>query len=929
MSTPDREHDARGLDERLAALLKGTLSGDTRSDPLLGACELSDFDGEPHPAMGGVVLLAKLDRGGMAQVYLGHHTRLDLPVAVKVIARHTMHSPSAVSRFVQEARLAARLRSEHLVRVYDVDEDPRSGLFFIVMELVEGANAAAWAAEEGVVAEREALELCIAAARGLEVAHVHEPPIVHRDVKPGNLLVPLGRDGRPDVRATKLADLGLAKLGDDAPGWTATNAAMGTPGYMAPEQFEDVHGATRAADVFGLGATLYALLAGSAPFEGTSTLARADATRRGDYRPLHERRPDVSAETEAVIDRCLRGEPAERFASARELREALEDRLDACSGLHAPTSLLPDGRGRAAAASPRRSRAAWLVGSSLALAALAWFFATMEPDLPADESGAAAALGRGPIDPPLRDPEPEPELPDSATADDAGLGADGPSAPTGGPGPLATGLLEAAEAATSGAPQGPEGGPRRPEEPVAGPPPLPRFDALRPGDRPAVRDELTVEGRLASFDPELHELVLDGERLPVAPDGSFRRDVDLGSTPAGAFALALEVRTLAGEVLARGAVEGIVDRAPPELVLTEPATETCHVAAPTATLVGTVEAGADLRVDGRPVAIEDDGAFTHEVRLRPGENAVAIRATDAAGNVHERTLRWFLDDEDPRIEDAQARFDATAATWRIRGRVVDERPARVRLGAERHACGPDGSFELDLATDAARVTLVGVDRAGRESEPLELALDRAPPTIDLDAWEPAGFDPEIVLTGRIDERAGIELLELDPDTRDAIGVPRAGDVAARAIDDEDASAAFAFSVRATGSLGLDEVRAFRLTAIDAHGNDAEVEVDLFGPVPIGTVEQVRTERGWVVVASEQRHRDVLEAVDARRKLDPGATLAILEDGSIVRVAEVHNLVGNRRLTARPGEGFAIRDFEGKEGQPVYWLSPMRSVTSSR
>src|SRR5262249_15468963 len=159
--------------------------------------------------------------------------------------------------------------------------------------------------------------LVIAATTGLAAAHAQD--VVHRDVKPDNILVP-SRDERPLYESAKLADLGLARpAGVSGASLTGAQLAMGTPGYIAPEQAMNAREAGKHADVFSRGATLYALLVGEPPFTGESVTAIVLKTIQGDHRPLREMRADASVATAALVDSCLAKDPSERPDDAAAL----------------------------------------------------------------------------------------------------------------------------------------------------------------------------------------------------------------------------------------------------------------------------------------------------------------------------------------------------------------------------------------------------------------------------------------------------------------------------------------------------------------------------------------------------------------------------------------------------------------------------------
>ncbi|MCY3024062.1 MAG: bifunctional serine/threonine-protein kinase/formylglycine-generating enzyme family protein [Planctomycetota bacterium] len=320
---------------------------DLTNDPLLVKAPRMEYAGAQRPSLGGIPLLAKIGQGGMGAVYYGLHPVMGVAVAVKVLPLHLVgHNPDMAKRFVREAQIAGSINSANLIYVRDVGQD--GGYFYQVMEYVRGVSAGAYlrlAQKSGRkgLKQKDALEVCIAAARGLVAAHTQN--IIHRDIKPDNILIPtIGESKKLRFSAAKVADLGLARTqhAESAPevaaqpsasreGGTLTGAgrAMGTLGYMPPEQIDDARSVGKTADVFALGATLYALLAGHAPFEGKTSTERVLETILGRREPLAQARPDVSPATAAMVERCLRKEPAERFPDGAALVEVLERSLAA------------------------------------------------------------------------------------------------------------------------------------------------------------------------------------------------------------------------------------------------------------------------------------------------------------------------------------------------------------------------------------------------------------------------------------------------------------------------------------------------------------------------------------------------------------------------------------------------------------------------
>ncbi|MBL8754395.1 MAG: SUMF1/EgtB/PvdO family nonheme iron enzyme [Planctomycetes bacterium] len=282
---------------------------DLLTDPLLR--DLPTIEG--YKVLDSVALWAKVGQGGMGVVYRGHHCVLEIDCAVKVLKPSlAAEDPTFVSRLLREARVAAQLNHQNIVRLFDAGY--RGGLHFLVMEFITGENVRARVERLGPQSEAAALAVLAGAAAGL--AEAHRAGIVHRDVKPDNLLV--ARDGR-----VKVVDLGLVR--NTVAGRQSVSLAssiMGTPQYMAPEQW-DSPDVTPAADVWALGATLWFLLTGEHALEETSIAAFARRVQERDFPSLRERRPGLGAATYELFERCVARDPAARFADARSLLAAL------------------------------------------------------------------------------------------------------------------------------------------------------------------------------------------------------------------------------------------------------------------------------------------------------------------------------------------------------------------------------------------------------------------------------------------------------------------------------------------------------------------------------------------------------------------------------------------------------------------------------
>jgi WD40 repeat protein len=254
-----------------------------------------------------------LGEGGMGAVYEAEHRVMQRPVALKVINRAYTANPAAVERFRREVRAAARLSHPNIVTTHDAEDAGDS--HFLVMEYVEGVSLARRVKERGPLPVAEACDYVRQAALGLQ--HAHERGMVHRDVKPGNLI--LCPDG-----TVKLLDFGLAMLTAERGGsLTDTNVIMGTPDFMAPEQAENPRTADGRADVYGLGCTLYYLLTGRVPYPAETSLLKLLAHREQPLPSIRAVRPEVPKELEAVLARLLAKTPEDRYQTPSEVAAAL------------------------------------------------------------------------------------------------------------------------------------------------------------------------------------------------------------------------------------------------------------------------------------------------------------------------------------------------------------------------------------------------------------------------------------------------------------------------------------------------------------------------------------------------------------------------------------------------------------------------------
>ena len=302
--------------------LMGRLSG---ADEPTGDQALASQDRPTK--IGPYTLQEPLGAGGMGTVYRAIHDRLKKQVAVKVLPQHRWTNSAATMRFEREMEAIGLLDHDHIVAASDAGAD--DGLHFLVMEFIDGLDLSQVARRLGPLSVAEACEIGRQVALGLQYAH--SKGLVHRDVKPSNLMLAnpkeSNREAPPKV---KLLDLGLALLGDDQTNeedeLTTWGQVMGSIDYMAPEQASDSHDLDERADIYGVGATLFKLLTGQAPFADPqrNTLVKKMSALATESPPLlREVRKDVPEEVASVVDRMLRRDPNERFQTAGEVADVL------------------------------------------------------------------------------------------------------------------------------------------------------------------------------------------------------------------------------------------------------------------------------------------------------------------------------------------------------------------------------------------------------------------------------------------------------------------------------------------------------------------------------------------------------------------------------------------------------------------------------
>ena len=333
--------------EEVHELSRSFANGEDSVDPRLIATQLvsqgklTDYQasallqGQPELLIDKYLILDLLDAGGMGMVFKAIHRPMNRTVAIKMISKQLLSSPEQVKRFLREVRVAATLEHPNIVRSYDADQS--NGAHFLVMEYVRGDNLTRIVRNKGPLSVKDGVDCIFQAAQGLRYAH--KRGIIHRDIKPGNLM--RTRDG-----LVKVLDLGLANIdesfrlaqqssaavgeADSLPELTRTDltapgTVLGTVSYMAPEQTLDANLADTRSDIYSLGCTLYFLLVGETPYKGDTVFQVFLQHRDGQIPEIRSHRPDVPIQVDLICQKMLAKEPEQRYQSMGELITAIED----------------------------------------------------------------------------------------------------------------------------------------------------------------------------------------------------------------------------------------------------------------------------------------------------------------------------------------------------------------------------------------------------------------------------------------------------------------------------------------------------------------------------------------------------------------------------------------------------------------------------
>ncbi|MEA2473107.1 MAG: eukaryotic-like serine/threonine-protein kinase [Thermoleophilaceae bacterium] len=268
----------------------------------------------PTEVAGRYRIEGRLGAGGMSTVFRAHDTVLERSVAVKLLAEHLAEDEAFVARFRREALAAARLQHPNIVQVFDSGQDSESGRHYIVMEFVEGPSCADLLRQHRMFDAEDTVRIVRDACHGLDYAH--RAGVIHRDVKPGNLLV------ASESGTTKLADFGIAKAAEQTR-ITQVGSVLGTAAYLSPEQASGEETGT-ASDIYSLGVCTYQFLAGRLPHEYGSLTELALKQQQEEVVPITEFRQDVTPELDRAVRASLERDPARRYSTALEMATALE-----------------------------------------------------------------------------------------------------------------------------------------------------------------------------------------------------------------------------------------------------------------------------------------------------------------------------------------------------------------------------------------------------------------------------------------------------------------------------------------------------------------------------------------------------------------------------------------------------------------------------
>ena len=250
----------------------------------------------------------KLGQGGMGTVFLATQVSLERKVALKTLSPEFAKKPDFVKRFIREARSMARLQHPNVVQVYAADT--ASGVNYAAIEYIDGRSMQGWMNELKQLNVGDALHVTLVCADALK--HAHDQNMIHRDIKPDNILVTA-------KGVVKVADFGLAKAVDDDVSMTQSGTGLGTPLYMAPEQARNAKHVDKRTDIYALGSTLYYFVTGKLPFTGENTLELIVAKEKGTFTHARKHNPQIPERLDLMIDKMLMKDPNHRYADCADI----------------------------------------------------------------------------------------------------------------------------------------------------------------------------------------------------------------------------------------------------------------------------------------------------------------------------------------------------------------------------------------------------------------------------------------------------------------------------------------------------------------------------------------------------------------------------------------------------------------------------------
>ncbi len=306
--------DASGGLERTQVMGQPTSPDPKKSTPKAeGEAKAKDGKESKEQILGDFKITKKLGQGGMGTVYLAQQISLDRPCALKVMMKELAQKPGFLERFVREARAMAKINHPNVVQCFGVFEV--NNLHFVAMELMDGQSMQDWVDDLGKLPVADAVLVTMVVAEALQ--HAHDLSMIHRDIKPDNLLV-------TKKGIIKVADLGLAKSTDEDMSMTQSGTGLGTPHYMPPEQARNAKHVDNRCDIYALGVTMYHFLTGKVPFGGESIVELITNKEKGAFQPAHRVNPQVPERLSLICDKAMAKDPKHRYQHMKDLVKDLE-----------------------------------------------------------------------------------------------------------------------------------------------------------------------------------------------------------------------------------------------------------------------------------------------------------------------------------------------------------------------------------------------------------------------------------------------------------------------------------------------------------------------------------------------------------------------------------------------------------------------------